>query len=144
MSKLFLDDIRDVLGVDWTVNKIGHQPCKFPAHTWIDAVIVRDYNEFVRYITQHGIPDEVSFDHDLADIHYANFLHTGQWDIDEQAMKLQLTEKTGYDCAVWLIQTCIDKQLKLPGVIYVHSFNPVGKQKITDVITSAKRNFKFL
>lgn len=138
--KLFLDDIRDVSCVNWKVLHIGNPPCDFPYWQWGGAIVVRNYNEFVQYIEQNGVPYEISFDHDLADIHYANFLISGKWDVDEEQMGNEW-EKTGYECAKWLIQHCIDNKVKLPNEIYVHSFNPIGKERIYDLVVSAKRNF---
>jgi hypothetical protein len=51
MTKLFLDDVR--------------MP---PDQTWD---IVRNYDAFVAYITAHGVPDIIAFDHDLSQEHYA-------------------------------------------------------------------------
>ncbi len=59
---LFLDDMRipeavfKYIGDDRYINN--------------DWVIVRSYNEFTKHIRKHGIPETISFDHDLADIHY--------------------------------------------------------------------------
>jgi hypothetical protein len=39
------------------------------------------------------------------------------------------SEKTGYDCAKWLVNFCMDNNLKLPEY-YVHSMNPVGRRNI--------------
>jgi hypothetical protein len=38
-------------------------------------------------------------------------------------------EKTGYDCAKWLCNYCIDNGIPLPEY-YVHSMNPVGRENI--------------
>jgi len=50
MKKLYLDDVRCPKTEGWD--------------------IVRTYDDFVSWITKNGLPDEVSFDHDLAEIHY--------------------------------------------------------------------------
>lgn len=39
-------------------------------------------------------------------------------------------EKTGLDCAKWLVNYCMDNSKDLPSTILVHSQNPVGKQNI--------------
>lgn len=54
MKKLYLDDLRSV-------------PKGF--------ILVRSYTEFIFYIQQNGLPDFISFDHDLG------------------------TDKSGFDCA---------------------------------------------
>jgi len=50
MKKLYLDDVRCPKTEGWD--------------------IVRTYDDFVSWITKNGLPYEVSFDHDLAEIHY--------------------------------------------------------------------------
>lgn len=63
MIKLFLDDLR------------------LPSHVWRDTidpdyeddrswVIVRSYSAFVSWIMENGLPNLVSFDHDLVYEHY--------------------------------------------------------------------------
>lgn len=44
-------------------------------------------------------------------------------------------EKTGYECAKWLVSYCIDNKLKLPSY-YVHSMNPVGAENIHGMMAS--------
>lgn len=46
------------------------------------------------------------------------------------------SEKTGYDCAKWLVDYCIDNKLTLPKHVYVHSMNPVGKKNIQMLFTN--------
>lgn len=50
-------------------------------------------------------------------------------------------EKTGYDCAKWMIEYyCLDMKLPLPE-IFVHSMNPVGCENIEGVFNHAKKFF---
>ena len=100
MKKLYLDDIRVPQTEGWD--------------------IVRNYDEFVFWVRLNGVPDEVSFDHDLAEIDYNP--STG-------AQKFKYYEKTGLDAAKWLGQYCIDKNIPFPKW-NVHSANPVGKANI--------------
>lgn len=81
--------------------------------------IVRSYNEFVEYITNSGMPILISFDHDLADV-------------------LTPNEKTGYDCAQYLIEYCLNNNAVLPQY-NVHSMNPVGKQNILSLLSNFKK-----
>ena len=74
---------------------------------------VRSYTEFVKYILINGLPHLISFDQDQGE------------------------EKTGYDCAKWLISYCLDNNLQLPDY-QVHSQNPVGRQNIAYLL----RNFQ--
>ena len=93
MKKLYLDDIRVPKTEGWD--------------------IVRNYDEFVFWVRLHGVPDEVSFDHDLGDNN----------------------TETGYNCAKWLGQYCIEKNIPFPEW-NVHSANPVGKANIEAYINN--------
>ena len=135
MYRLFLDDIRSIRCVNWNVIHIGHTMCKFPVVEFEDAIIVRDYEEFVNCIDKNGIPTHISFDHDLADFYYA------------ENMTENLDEKTGFDCAKYMVDYCMNNSdginnLELPEHIYIHSFNPIGRQKIHDYILSYKKVIK--
>lgn len=72
--------------------------------------IVRNYEDFVNFISDNGVPDEISFDHDLGS------------DI-----------KSGYDCAKWLCEYCYGGTLPLPKW-NVHSANPVGVDNINQLL----------
>lgn len=124
---LFLDDFRNPKDcVSYTNNKI---------YVNTDWIIVRCYNEFVDYIEKNGLPQIISFDHDLADEHYTpseywhDYNESKKWQ-DSQEYK----EKTGYDCAKWLINFCIENKLNDFPQFYVHSMNPVGADNITNII----------
>lgn len=95
-----------------------------------DWEIVRNFDEFVKIIEEKGIPNMVSFDHDLADISY----HMGK-------MSFSYREKTGYDAAKWLADYCYDNGFKLP-IYQVHSANPTGKKNIEDYLANAKKHLK--
>lgn len=92
--------------------------------------VVRSYEEFVKYIKENGLPDVCSLDHDLAIGHYSMQDHVDQdyYDIIE--------EKTGYHCAKWLIEYCIDNNKELPATILVHSMNPAGANNIISLFNS--------
>lgn len=85
--------------------------------------IVRNYDEFVKYISDKGLPDYISFDHDLAEIHY---------DPSTWVEGFEYDEKTGYDCAKWLLEQpgILDNKIL---TIFCHSQNPVGKTKILNL-----------
>lgn len=112
MKKLFLDDMR-----------------KAPDNTWD---VVRSYDEFTQYIEKNGVPDIISFDHDLGLEHYPIF------EENPSAMTIPYEtykEKTGYHCAQWLIQRGI-----LPSKYFVHSMNPVGKKNIEFIMSAAYKH----
>lgn len=122
--KLFLDDIRNPMDCIGYVNRYGIRPDLYLGQ-W---VVVRSYDEFVNYIEQNGLPEIISFDHDLADEHYNDAMYEG----DDSYKKLYETfrEKTGYDAAKWLIRFCDGK--KLPQCV-CHSMNPAGRANINNL-----------
>ena len=80
--------------------------CRVPKSN--DWVIVRSFDDFVTTIKSKGVPDEISFDHDLG------------WDNENDC-----ETKSGYDCAKWLVENCV-----IVENFNVHSANPVGKKNI--------------
>ena len=121
---LFLDDVR------------------IPTHvTWADVPqnqhysVARNYQEFVDLITLRGLPKFVCYDHDLADGHYGHGLRGDEIPYDSYK------EKTGYDCAKWLVDYCMKKGVKHPPYV-VHSMNPVGKQNIISYVESYNKSIK--
>lgn len=129
---LFLDDIRmPAEAYEYTQQTI------FIEEEWI---IVRSYKDFVDWIEQHGLPIFISFDHDLADIDDTS---QATFDNNENASVGQSiqghNEKTGYDCAKWLVNYCLDNHLKCPDY-FCHSMNPVGKQNILGLLQSFRKS----
>lgn len=95
---LYLDDVRDPsTNRDWTV--------------------VRSVTAFQETILNQGLPEEISFDHDLGD------------DVP-----------SGYDAVKWLIDLAIENDLPLENVeTNVHSANPVGAENIRGILASFQR-----
>lgn len=91
--KMFIDDIR------------------FP--TTDDFVVVRSVEEGIDCIKTKGMPDFISFDHDLGD-----------------------NVPTGKDFANWLIEQDLDGTFEIQKTFdfYVHSANPVGKENIEGLL----------
>lgn len=119
MYNLFLDDFRRP---EDAFNYMG-----LPIYNLEDWVVVKNYYAFISIIEGKGIPDVISFDHDLADEHYK------QQDFNYDAEDY---EKTGYHCAKWLIDYCLDNQKELPKKIIVHSMNPYGSMNIKSLFES--------
>lgn len=122
--RLFLDDIR----VPYDVFKMSINPIFENNEDW---VIVRDYYQFINYIKKYGLPEFISFDHDLS---YDHYLEENQSDIEYET----LIEKTGYDASKWLVEYCMENGVEIPNY-YVHSANPVGKQNIESYLENAKK-----
>jgi hypothetical protein len=120
---LFLDDERTPI--------MAYQYTRRWQYTMKDSwVIVRNYDEFVATITERGLPTLVSFDHDLSNEHY-NYLH-GEIPYED------FIEKTGKQCANWLVDYCLDNKLKLPEYL-VHSMNPAGAENIKGLLNNFKK-----
>lgn len=119
---LFLDDERFPHNVKWM---------HMPVYPWI---VVRNFNEFKSTIEEKGIPKFISFDHDLADQHYQAMLKecNGEKNVDYG------TEKTGYDCAKWLVDYCLEHTYKIPD-FQVHSLNPIGKENIETYLNNSAK-----
>ena len=86
--------------------------------------IVRNYEDFENWITTNGLPDEVSFDHDLG----AN---------EDGTLK-----KNGVNFARFLCNYCMENGLPLPDW-NIHSANGVGRDNITSVLKTYEKIFKF-
>lgn len=111
---VWLDDIRNPKSLTW--------------FTWIknncgefNVVWVKSYEDFTRYISTQGVPAWVSFDHDLGDVNNDN------------------GEKTGYDCAKWLCNFCMDNGIKFPGYS-IQSDNGPGAENIDKYIKNYKKH----
>ncbi len=113
--KLWLDDIR------------------IPPDNHVDWRIARSYDDAIWYVKSHGIPYFISFDHDLAEIHYI-------LDPDETIE----TERTGYTFAKWFSDYVMLNEIDLPENFNysVHSMNPVGAKNIRDYMEEFFRHYR--
>ena len=114
-NNLFLDDFRNP--------NDAFNYMKLPIYNNEKWEIVRNYKEFCKWLSVNGLPDVISFDHDLNDFYKGE-------------------EFTGLNCAQFLVAYCEANELKLPE-IYIHSQNPIGKQRIESYLKSYQK-FKTL
>jgi len=126
--RLYLDDVRTP---------------KNPNNEWVDGIdewqVVRNYDEFIAHIRLNGLEnyEVISLDHDLGDSamkEYYNNVHPN-YTLDYN----NIVEKTGYDCAKWLVAESMTKNVPLPQ-IYVHSANPIGSANIMGYINNYLMN----
>lgn len=110
MKTLWVDDLRNPF-----LNIEGKVPKETLNIEW-----VINFEQFVQWVKYFGIPDIISFDHDLAD-----FNEDG-------------SENTGMTCARWLIDYCMDTGKEFPRY-YVHSANEVGAENITCLVENYKK-----
>jgi hypothetical protein len=124
---VFLDDIR----IPSSVYLYTHNPI-YLDNIW---TIVRSYDEFIKDTIDNGLANFYSFDHDLGIEHYGMQEHLDEMDY------LAYKEKTGYHCAKWLIEYCMDNNLTPPEYL-VHSQNVPGGTNIKYFIENYKRFLK--
>jgi hypothetical protein len=135
MRKLFLDDFRVPKDcIHYMNSRIGSENTIYLE----DWDVVKDYDEFVHNIETNGMPDVISFDHDLADEHY----DSSMYDLNEEYNNRysNFREKTGYDCAIWLCEYCSEREIPLPKY-FVHSMNPIGSDNIKNVLNNYTKFF---
>lgn len=131
---IYLDDVRTPVADEW--------------------VVVRSYDEFVAKITELGLNniEYISLDHDLGDTamqeYFQNVSPNYQLNYDN------IKEKTGLDCAKWLINHFYDthpKRLEMHRndkrsyplifpTVYVHSANPIGSANIMGYVNNFLMN----
>lgn len=98
---LFLDDIR------------FPEDVRYDYGPYCNIIICRNVDDALWTVQQRGLPNFISFDHDLGD--------------DDPVL-----EKTGYTFARLLCSYIMSQNLPLPDKFnyYVHSMNPVGARNI--------------
>lgn len=117
---LYLDDVRTP-----TTTIPGYE----------DWVVVRNYNQFIAYITENGLPDLISFDHDLGPEHMKDYFDQvakmGWQSPDYDSYK----DKTGFDCAKFMCDWIKNHNIQKVPICTVHSHNPVGSSNIESYIS---------
>jgi hypothetical protein len=106
---LWLDDYRDPF--DSNVNWLTFSPISLID---VEVVWVKSYKEFTEWIITNGLPDAICFDHDLAHEHMSFFFTNGGHENPPDPSSVEFEEKTGYDCAKWLVNYCMDNKCLLP------------------------------
>jgi len=122
--RLYLDDVRTP---------------KSPNNEWVEGInewqVVRSYDEFVAHISKNGLEnyEVISLDHDLGETAMKEFYNNvhPNYTLDYN----NIVEKTGYDCAKWLVAESMKTNIPLPQV-YVHSANPIGSANIMGYINN--------
>lgn len=114
--RLYLDDLR------------------YPPDNHPDWRIARNYHDALWHVKTYGLPYHVSFDHDLADVHYG---HSDDFMVSDRTPY----EFTGYDFAKWLCDWIMDNDCDLTDFTYnVHSANPVGAENIRRYMANFMKN----
>ena len=116
MIKIYLDDVRTPLDLDW--------------------IVVRNYDEFISKVKEIGLEniELISLDHDLGDTAMIewrrNVYHNYTLDYNN------ITEKTGMDCAKWLVDQWLGGAPVVE--VVVHSANAIGSANIMGYINNYK------
>jgi len=111
--KLFLDDFRSPAEAYLMTNDSVY------LEEWI---ICKEYHKFIDCIEQNGLPELVSFDHDLS-----VEMYSGKFPYSEMKVK------SGWHCAVWLVDYCKTNNRTLPE-FRIHTANKLGCENIKEVL----------
>ena len=121
--RIYLDDVRTPIN---------------PTNEWVDDfenwTVVRSYDEFVEKVTEIGLEniEVISLDHDLGDQAMTewktNVVKNYKLDYNN------IDEKTGYDCAKWLVEQWMDGKPLV--TVVVHSANAIGSANIMGYINN--------
>ena len=133
MKRIYLDDVRTPIDKDW--------------------IVVRSYDEFVSKVSEIGLPniETISLDHDLGVTAMREYFKnvSPNYTLDYT----NIEEKTGYDCAKWLVDyyyekyhsdEMLSKDKKSLGIpfpkVYTHSANPIGSANIMGYVNNFLMN----
>ena len=114
MSKIYLDDVRTPIDKNW--------------------IIARNYDEFISKVEEIGLEniELISLDHDLGDTAmtewHRNVYHNYTLDYNN------ITEKTGMDCAKWLVDQWLEGSPVVE--VVVHSANAIGSANMMGYINN--------
>jgi hypothetical protein len=133
MERIYLDDVRTPIENDW--------------------IVVRSYEEFVQKVEEVGLENisTISLDHDLGPSSMQEYFSnvSPNYKLDYE----NISEKTGYDCAKWLVDHFYNKNPEYLGMsrlvkkstipfpnVYTHSANPIGSANIMGYINNFLMN----
>lgn len=125
---LWLDDIRDPNTGDW----LNQYAPEFTSSGG-EVIWVKNYNQFTDWIKTNGLPHMIAFDHDLGEDVARDRVSNGM--SKRQARIKKRETMSGFDCAKWLVEYCMDNQIELPHWT-VQSANPVGKENINKLLNN--------
>ena len=121
--RIYLDDIRTPIS---------------PNNEWVEGVpewtVVRSYEEFVQKINSIGLEniELISLDHDLGDSAMQEWQYgvVKNYTINYD----NITEKTGYDAAKWLVKQWMEGRPVVK--VVTHSANAIGSANIMGYINN--------
>ena len=114
MNKLvWIDDLRNPFLGNWIKD---YSPISIKN---LDIIWVKSFRDFKEYLDKNGLPNAICFDHDLG--------YNGPE-----------PEENGMTCARYLVDYCMDNNLKLPEY-NIQSSNTVGADNIRHLLENFKR-----
>jgi len=128
---LWLDDIRNPFVADWRMQYAPQFAYGEGETTW-----VKSYDEFTKWITENGLPYMIAFDHDLGQDVANDKVADGM--SKRKSRREKRTEMSGFECAKWLVDYCIDNDVDLPQWT-IQSANPVGADNINGILNGYKK-----
>ena len=128
---LWLDDLRNPFEGKW-IEEFAPEYLNSGSIIW-----VLNYEEFIEWIRKNGLPQKICFDHDLGEDVAIKLVSKGI--NKKKAREVKKLAKSGYDCAKWLVDYCIDYDLQIPDW-NIQSANPVGKENINGLLINAKNH----
>ncbi len=128
---LWLDDLRNPFEGKW-IEEFAPEYLNSGSIIW-----VLNYEEFIEWIRKNGLPKKICFDHDLGEDVAIKLVSKGV--NKKKAREVKKLAKSGYDCAKWLVDYCIDHDLQIPDWS-IQSANPVGKENINGLLINAKNH----
>lgn len=133
MYNLFLDDNRNPEDVvSYMHSRIGQLNPLYMAEGWL---IAKNFDEFIKIIENNGLPEKISFDHDLAFEHYESDDLTDLHGIPYDSYK----EKTGLHALKWLVDLHMDMGGGDFPLCILHTQNPTGYENMRSYIVSYYR-----
>lgn len=130
---LFLDDFR--FPKDAYCSLTGSSIVKITGISETGWEIVRNFDEFVEKIESEGVPNIISFDHDLcpkATGMAIEYIHR------KTPFDYTQCEKTGAHAAQFLVDLCEKNGIIMPDH-FIHSANPFGVNKIIKILEKTER-----
>ena len=128
---LWLDDIRNPYKDRWLFDYAPEYVSDENNVIW-----AKSFKDFTEWILLNGLPNKIAFDHDLGEDVAKGKVADG---MSKRQARIQKRETmSGFDCAKWLVEYCIDYDVDLPKWV-IQSANPVGKENIDGLLSNYRK-----
>ena len=129
---LWLDDMRDPFLGTWLMSYAPDFDENRENVVW-----VKNYEDFVTWITENGLPYKVAFDHDLGQDVANENVAMGMSKRKSRMEKKGI--KDGKDAANWMVDYCLDNKQDVP-LFTIQSANPTGADNIRGLLLGATKH----